>query len=358
MIDGLRDKEHSLSPSRTGETVDDAQGIRRIGNPPRQRPARVDHACRPAFAQDTAPADPAQRAAGASDGDGEEIIVTATKRAETCRTCRSPSPRSHQDARRPAGRRLRRLCQPGPVAVVKAGGGGGSPGPGTNNVYFRGVASGENANHSTSLPSVGTYLDEQPITTIQGALDIHVFDIARIEALAGPQGTLYGASSQAGTIRIITNKPDLSGTYGEVEPGGEQGRARRLGLYGRRLRQPAGQPATSPPASSAGTAATAATSTISPANWRYNLRPDISSQPTGHVDLDNDPCRGRLQRRRHLWRARRAEDRPQRQLDGHAANHGPDAEGHGSFAEERGLGDLRPCSSTREAATTNGSRPR
>ena len=70
-----------------------------------------------------------------------------------------------------------------------------SAGPGSSNVYFRGVASGDNANHSTSLPSVGTYLDEQPITTIQGALDVHVFDIARVEALAGPQGTLYGASS-------------------------------------------------------------------------------------------------------------------------------------------------------------------
>ena len=89
-----------------------------------------------------------------------------------------------------------------------------SAGPGSSNVYFRGVASGENANHSSSLPSVGTYLDEQPITTISGALDVHIFDIARIEALAGPQGTLYGASSQAGTIRITTNKPDLSGTYG------------------------------------------------------------------------------------------------------------------------------------------------
>src|SRR4029450_9361357 len=55
---------------------------------------------------------------------------------------------------------------------------------------------------------VGMYLDEQPITTIQGALDVHMYDIARVEALAGPQGTLYGASSQAGTIRIITNKPD------------------------------------------------------------------------------------------------------------------------------------------------------
>ncbi len=74
--------------------------------------------------------------------------------------------------------------------------------------------SGENANHSASLPSVGTYLDEQPITTITGALDIHVFDIARVEALAGPQGTLYGASSQAGTVRIITNRPDTSSFYG------------------------------------------------------------------------------------------------------------------------------------------------
>ena len=91
-----------------------------------------------------------------------------------------------------------------------------SSGPGFANVYFRGVASGENANHSASLPSVGTYLDEQPITTITGALDIHVFDIARVEALAGPQGTLYGASSQAGTVRIITNKPDTSGVYGEA----------------------------------------------------------------------------------------------------------------------------------------------
>jgi outer membrane receptor protein involved in Fe transport len=91
-----------------------------------------------------------------------------------------------------------------------------SSGPGSANVYFRGVASGENANHSASLPSVGTYLDEQPITTIQGALDVHIFDIARVEALAGPQGTLYGASSQAGTLRIITNKPDMNATYGQL----------------------------------------------------------------------------------------------------------------------------------------------
>ena len=86
-----------------------------------------------------------------------------------------------------------------------------SNGPGSALVYMRGVASGGDGNHSASLPSVGIYLDEQPITTIQGALDVHMYDIERVEALAGPQGTLFGASSQAGTLRIITNKPDPTG---------------------------------------------------------------------------------------------------------------------------------------------------
>lgn len=90
-------------------------------------------------------------------------------------------------------------------------GGGVFSGPGFVQVYMRGVVSGGDGNHSGSQPSVGMYLDEQPITSIQGALDIHMYDIERVEALAGPQGTLYGASSQAGTVRIITNKPDPSG---------------------------------------------------------------------------------------------------------------------------------------------------
>ena len=81
-------------------------------------------------------------------------------------------------------------------------------GPGFAYVYMRGISSGGDGNHSGSLPSVGIYLDEQPITTIQGALDVNLYDIERVEALEGPQGTLYGASSQAGTLRIITNKPD------------------------------------------------------------------------------------------------------------------------------------------------------
>lgn len=88
-----------------------------------------------------------------------------------------------------------------------------SPGLGAGSsfaqVYMRGIATAGDGQATTSLPSVGMYLDELPITTIQGNLDVHMYDIARVEALAGPQGTLYGASSQAGTIRIITNKPVL-----------------------------------------------------------------------------------------------------------------------------------------------------
>jgi outer membrane receptor for ferrienterochelin and colicin len=98
-----------------------------------------------------------------------------------------------------------------PSVTFGTAGGGVFSGPGFLQVYMRGVASGGDGNHSGSQPSVGVYLDEQPITTITGALDVHMYDIARVEALAGPQGTLYGASSQAGTLRIITNKPDASG---------------------------------------------------------------------------------------------------------------------------------------------------
>jgi outer membrane receptor protein involved in Fe transport len=93
------------------------------------------------------------------------------------------------------------------VTTVKGLGQGGN-GVGTTHVYMRGVVSGQDGNHSASQPSVGTYFDEQPVTTIDGTVDMHIYDIQRIEVLEGPQGTLYGASSEAGTIRIISNKPD------------------------------------------------------------------------------------------------------------------------------------------------------
>src|ERR1700736_3865396 len=83
-----------------------------------------------------------------------------------------------------------------------------STGPGQAQLYFRGISSGGDGLHSGSESATGLYLDETPVTTIGNSLDLHVYDIQRVEALAGPQGTLYGASSLSGTLRIITNKPD------------------------------------------------------------------------------------------------------------------------------------------------------
>ncbi len=148
--------------------------------------------------------DAQQAAAPTSSGGLEEIIVTATKREESMQSI----PISIQAIGTEKLEQLN-VTQFDDYVKYLPSVSYQSAGPGFAQVYFRGVASGGDGNHSGSSPSVGIYLDEQPITTIQGALDVHMYDIARVEALAGPQGTLYGASSQAGTIRIITNKPEI-----------------------------------------------------------------------------------------------------------------------------------------------------
>lgn len=164
--------------------------------------------------------------AGGASIEGTEIIVTAQKRSENLQNV----PIAIQAL---TSAKLDQLnvtnfnsyTQQLPSVVAQSAGT-----PGTNVIYMRGVASGGDGNHSGSQPSVGVYLDEQPVSTIGGNLDVHVYDIARIESLAGPQGTLYGASSEAGTIRIITNKPDatgfsasIDGQVNTVEKGGQGG---------------------------------------------------------------------------------------------------------------------------------------
>ena len=74
-------------------------------------------------------------------------------------------------------------------------------GPGRNTPYFRGIVPAGGGRES-----VGYYIDDIPITGT-GLPDIMAYDLERIEALSGPQGTLYGAGSLAGTIRFITKKP-------------------------------------------------------------------------------------------------------------------------------------------------------
>lgn len=91
----------------------------------------------------------------------------------------------------------------------------GGTGPGQNTIYIRGLAS-TTPNLTTAgvaglAPNVAFYLDEQPLAQPGRNLDVYAADMQRIEVLSGPQGTLFGASSQAGVVRLITNKPDLSG---------------------------------------------------------------------------------------------------------------------------------------------------
>ncbi|BDX07004.1 TonB-dependent receptor [Planctobacterium marinum] len=94
-------------------------------------------------------------------------------------------------------------------------------GPGTNEIYIRGAASSQTSISVSSVqalqPSVAFYQDEQPVSMQGRNLDIFATDVQRVEVLPGPQGTLFGASSQAGTVRLITNKPDLSGFSAGVD---------------------------------------------------------------------------------------------------------------------------------------------
>jgi iron complex outermembrane receptor protein len=88
-------------------------------------------------------------------------------------------------------------------------------GPGQNEIYIRGAATTQTNISVSSVqalqPSVAFYLDEQPVSMQGRNLDIYATDVERIEVLPGPQGTLFGASSQSGTVRLITNKPTHDG---------------------------------------------------------------------------------------------------------------------------------------------------
>ena len=86
-------------------------------------------------------------------------------------------------------------------------------GPGQSTIFIRGISASA-ANTTTGVaaglaPNVALYLDEQPVTQVGRNLDVYAVDLNRVEVLPGPQGTLFGASAQAGVIRLITNKPKL-----------------------------------------------------------------------------------------------------------------------------------------------------
>lgn len=88
-------------------------------------------------------------------------------------------------------------------------------GPGQNEIYIRGAATSQSNIAVSSVqalqPSVAFYLDEQPVSMQGRNLDVYAADMERVEVLPGPQGTLFGASSQSGTVRMISKKPDHTG---------------------------------------------------------------------------------------------------------------------------------------------------
>jgi iron complex outermembrane receptor protein len=96
-------------------------------------------------------------------------------------------------------------------------------GPGTGNIFMRGLSSGGSGNQSQSttapFPNVALYLDDQSMQFPARNNDVYMVDMERVEVLEGPQGTLLGGGAQAGAIRYITNKPKLDVTEGNVNAG-------------------------------------------------------------------------------------------------------------------------------------------
>ncbi len=132
----------------------------------------------------------AQAAPDAETGSLDAIVVTAQKKTENLQDVPiSISVFDNQALQQLHIRNVDDYVKYSPsVSYVRSQGQGSNGQPGDTHLYMRGVVSGGDGNHSGSQPSVGTYLDEQPVTTIDGTPEIHVYDMARIEVLEGSPG--------------------------------------------------------------------------------------------------------------------------------------------------------------------------
>ncbi len=163
-----------------------------------------------AFAQTASTAAPA---AAPSDNTVGEIVVTATKRSERLQdvpiAVTAIGNTELVDAHITGNQDLARVVPSLAIHALV---------PGESQIIMRGINTGYGLS-----PAVSYYLDETPFDLrsdgYSGAPDIDFFDVARVEALRGPQGTLYGASSMGGTIRVITNAPDPRAFAAKVETG-------------------------------------------------------------------------------------------------------------------------------------------
>jgi len=144
----------------------------------------------------------------------EDVTVTAQKRDETISKTPFSVAAPTEEVLRERG--VENLEE---VAANVAGFSVQNLGPGQNQVAMRGVSSGQIARDQPGVKeSVGSYLDESVISLSLFTPDIDLFDLSRVEVLRGPQGTLFGSGSEGGTVRYITNQPELglSKYFGEV----------------------------------------------------------------------------------------------------------------------------------------------
>ena len=137
----------------------------------------------------------------------ETLIVTATKRAESAQEVSIALQAVTGDTLRELGVETFDEYVEYLPNVVSAGNG-----PGKKELYIRGSATEQTSvtisSAQGSSPGVALYVDEQPVSFGGRNLDVYAVDLERIEVLSGPQGTLFGASSQSGNLRLITQKPN------------------------------------------------------------------------------------------------------------------------------------------------------
>lgn len=160
-------------------------------------------------------ATPAMAQEAADEVDGNEIVVTATKRSETIQDV--PFSIAAVTA---AGIQKTGSTSLEDISRSVAGLSVQNLGPGQSQVSVRGVSAGQIVRDQPGVKEqVGVYLDESVVSLSLFTPDFDLFDLNRVETLRGPQGTLFGSGSVGGTVRYITNQPRLGQTEGAVEAG-------------------------------------------------------------------------------------------------------------------------------------------
>ena len=146
----------------------------------------------------------------------EEVTVTATKREETLSNVPFSIAAPTEDVMRSRG-----IENIEGIAANVAGFTVQNLGPGQSQVAMRGVSSGQIVRDQPGVKEqVGAYLDESVISLSLFTPDLDLFDVARVEVLRGPQGTLFGSGSLSGTVRYISNQPTIGVSQWFAELGG------------------------------------------------------------------------------------------------------------------------------------------